>query len=386
MNATHESRESLESECKPSLKEESTKRYIYTGPPAISLGSWSERSSANVQIKADTDYKLGRNNMTNSSKTIVNINGTKDEKDITNYTSNTDKNNIIKHEFNIDSLTNKNPDESIAKKLIAHTTASNFKISNRAINMVSDLKNEDKPVMMDVELKRISVKTPKEMLKDDENEVDTTSMNFKELIKTFGQYGNFKQIHSNINSQYKFSADHRNIQLSEIERITNSNIKENGYAWFIKATNQNDFSFKNQFEMHGIQQNSQMKRFTSVIGVNGMNQNLESQNEISLKCNTNNAIKINPPMPIVKGFKIPAIDSKINNNQMNHNRLSLVDDFNKNVQSSKNLTMPVITGVMLKNANAKPKLKPVQLDPRDMLLESIRNFGGRQKLKNVSIL
>jgi len=379
MNAvsTHESRESLKSECKPSLKEESTKRYIYTGPPAISLGSWSERSSVDVKIKADADYKLGRSDMTNSSKIIVNINGMKDEKDITNYISNTDKNNVIKHEFNIDFLANKNPDKSIAKKLLAHTTASNFKISNQAINTVSDLKNEDRSVMMDVELKRISIKAPKEMLKDDENEIDTTSMNFKELIKTFGQYGNFKQIHSNIN---KLSADHRNIQLSEIEGITNSNVKENNYAWFIKATNQNDFSFKNQLETHGNQQNLQMKRFTSAIGVNDTNQNLGSQNEIPLRC-TNNAIKINPPMPVVKGFKIPTTDSKINNNQMNHNSLSMVDD--SNVQSSKNSTMPVITGVMLKNANAK--LMPVQLDSRDMLLESIRNFGGRQKLKNVSI-
>lgn len=373
--STHESRESLDSECKPSLKEESTKRYIYTGPPAISLGSWSERSNVNVKIKADADYKLGRSDMTNSSKTIVNINDMEDEKDITNYVSNTDKNNVIK-QFNIDSLANKNPDESIAKKLLAHTTASNFKISNQAINM-SDLKNEDRPVMMDVELKKISIKMPKEMLKNDENEVDTTSKNFKELIKTFGQYGNFKQIRSNIN---KFSADHRNIQLSEIEEITNSNVKENSYAWFIKATNQNDFSFKNQLEIHGIQQNLQMRRFTSVIGVNDTNQNLGSQNEIPLRC-TNNAIKINPPMPVVKGFMIPTTDSKINNNQ-SHNSLSMVDD-SKNVQSFKNSTMPVITGVMLKNANAK--LMPVQLDPRDMLLESIRNFGGRQKLKNVSI-
>ncbi|XP_071576619.1 uncharacterized protein [Temnothorax nylanderi] len=381
--APHESRESLSSECEPSVKEKSTKRYVYTGPPAISLGSWSERPSVNVQIKTDTDYTLGRSNTTDS-KTIVNINSIKNEKDITNYTySSTGKNNVTKQKFNIDSLANKNPDELIAKKLIAHTTASNFKLSNQ-VNTASNLtKNEDRPVVMGVELKRTSVKTKEILKSEDENEIDTTSMNFKELTKTFGQYGNFKQKpkRSNIN---KSSDDYRNVQQSEIDRITNLNVKENGYAWFTKATNQNNFSFKNQPETQGVQQNSRLKKFTSVIGINETSQNLGLQSEMSLRCNINNAIKINPPMPVVKGFKIHTIaDSKINNNQMSHNGLSMVDSFNKNMQFSKPQTMPVITGVMLKNANVRPKTIPVQLDPRDMLLESIRNFGGHKKLKNI---
>jgi len=370
----YESRD-FESECKQSLKEESTKRYAYTGPPAIRLGSWSERPSINVQIKMDTDYKLGRSNMTNGNKTIVNINDMKNEKDISNCTG---KINVAKHEFNIDSLANKNPDELIAKKLITHTTASNFKKSNR-VNTFDSIKNEDRPVVMGVELKRTSVKTPREMLKNDE--IDTTPMNFKELTKTFGQYANFKQKSKHINFN-KSSVDHRNAHLNEIERITNSNVKENNHAR--RATNQNNFSLKNQSETHGVQQSSQVKRFTSVMGVNGTNQNLGLQNEMPLRCNINNTIKINPPMPVVKGFKISTADSK-NNNQINHNGLSTIDGFNKNVQSPKP-TMPVITGVTLKNVNAKPKSMPIQLDSRDMLLESIRNFGGREKLKSVSIL
>lgn len=382
--STHESRD-LESECKQSLKEESTKRYVYTGPPAISLGSWSERPNVNVQIKMDTDYKLGRSNTTNgTTKTIVNINSTRNEKDIANYTSNVSRNNV-KHEFNIDSSANKNPDQLIAKKIITHTAASNFKMSN-LVNTASDLrKNEDRPVVMGVELKRTFVKMPKEILKSDENEIDTTPMNFKELTKTFGQYANFKQKpkRTNIN---RSPADNRNAQPDEIERITNSNVKENSHAWFAKTTNQNDFSFKSQPETHSVLQNSRAKRFTSIVGVNGTSQNLGSQNEMPFRCNINNAMKINPPMPVVKGFKISTADSKTNNNQINHNGLSSVDGFNKNVQSLKPLTMPVITGVTLKNANARPKSMPVQLNPRDMLLESIRNFGGCEKLKSVSIL
>ena len=51
-------------------------------------------------------------------------------------------------------------------------------------------------------------------------------------------------------------------------------------------------------------------------------------------------------------------------------------------------TMPIITGVTLKSVNARPKSSPpmTQADPRDQLLESIRNFGGREKLRSVSII
>ncbi|KAL0110437.1 hypothetical protein PUN28_013808 [Cardiocondyla obscurior] len=361
--SAHKSRQSLESECNPLPNEKSTK---YINPPVISLGSWSERPSINVQIKTDTDYKLGKSS-TNDNKITVNINGTKNERDIANYSSNAGK-NITKHEFNIDSFENAKLDE-----LIAHTATSNFK--NR-VSIAPDMeKNENKPVVMGIELKR-SYKTSKEILKNNENEVDTTPMSFKELTKTFGQHGNFKQKpkHSNIN---RFSVDC--IQPSNIERITNSNAEENDYAWFAKPTNQNDFSFKSQSEAHAIHQNSRAKTYTSVIGINGTNQNLESQNEMFLKCN--NAIKINSSIPIVKGFKVSTTDSTINNNQINQNGLSTVDGFNKNAQSFKPPTIPVITGVTLKNTNSRPKSMPVQ-NPRDMLMESIRNFGGREKLKN----
>jgi len=63
--------------------QDAAKRYTYGGPPSISLGSWSERPSLNVQIKTDTDYKFGCSNSPNSpsgsstsgARTVVNLNG-----------------------------------------------------------------------------------------------------------------------------------------------------------------------------------------------------------------------------------------------------------------------------------------------------------------------
>ncbi|KAL6259942.1 hypothetical protein P5V15_009852 [Pogonomyrmex californicus] len=362
------------SECKQSLKEENTKRYVYTGPPAISLGSWLERPSVNVQIKGDTDYKLGRSNTT-----IINLNDTKNKKETENFIGNVNMNNI-EHEFKIDSLTNNNLDELSTKKLI---TTSNFKMSNQ-IHTESDLtKNENRPIVMGVELKKTFIKTPKEILKSDENVVDTTPINLKELTNTFGQYVNFNKQKPKRASINKSSTDHRITQTDDIKGFMNSNIKENSYTRFTKTINHNDLPFKSEFETHNVQQNLRAKRFTSIVDVNGTSQNLESQQEMPLRYNIKKAITVNPLVPVVKGFKLPE-DSKTKNNQINHNGLSMVDGFNKNIQFSKSPTMPVITGVMLKNANARSKSISVELDSRDMLLESIRNFGGREKLRSTA--
>lgn len=114
-----------------------------------------------------------------------------------------------------------------------------------------------------------------------------------------------------------------------------------------------------------------------------MSQKHELQSEKPFRCS--NVMKINPPIPVVKGFKISIADSKMNNNQTNNcNGLSTVEDSNRHMQPPKPPTMPVITGVMFKNANTRPKSMPIQLNPRDMLLESIRNFGGHEKLKRTS--
>jgi len=316
----------------------------------------------------DTDYKLGTSNA-NNNKTVVNINSAKDEKNPVNYTSNISKNNFA----------NRNSDKG-TKKLNTHTETSGFKVPTlNQINVSDSIRNEDKPVVMGVELKKV-FQPSKETSKNDENEIDTTPVNFRELTKTFGQHVNLKpkSKRTNINRQ----ASYQEVP-DETERIMN--IKQNGHAKFPKASNQNEPSFKVQSVMHDTRQNSRTKRFTSIVGLNGTNQNLGSQNEISLRSNVNNSVKINP-MPVVKGFKISAVDPKMNNNQTNHNGLSTTDSFNRGMQPPKLPTMPVITGVTLKSTNVRPKSMPIQYDSRDMLLESIRNFGGREKLKRVSIL
>lgn len=43
----------------PVNKEEKVKKYLYTGPPKISLSTWNERPKRQVSIKTDRDYVIG---------------------------------------------------------------------------------------------------------------------------------------------------------------------------------------------------------------------------------------------------------------------------------------------------------------------------------------
>ncbi|XP_076636797.1 uncharacterized protein LOC143349430 isoform X2 [Colletes latitarsis] len=153
--------EKSDSESKKSSSEPISKHYTYAGPPAIILGSWSERQPANVQIKMDTDYKLGSNEITpiiNSSRTELNI------EDNHNRRGNSEKNN---------GFHGKSGSKDLAKKLIAHTTPLGFKKPQN---------DDDRPIVTAVELKKNFVED-----KQNSNVIDTSPMNFKQLSRVFGQ-------------------------------------------------------------------------------------------------------------------------------------------------------------------------------------------------------
>ncbi|XP_076651967.1 uncharacterized protein LOC143358595 isoform X2 [Halictus rubicundus] len=308
----------------------STKRYIYSGPPAINLGSWSERPSHNIHIKRDAEPKLGVPKTIN--RTIVNINGTRDERDgPSDHDDHKQPQTVLDKSRKIaaTSLERREPNE-LAKKLITHTTATGFK--KPVLNKVHV---DPKPVVTGVELKKSSADS-----KQEDVVIDTTPVNFKELTKAFGQDVTLRP------------KPKRNI----LNRRSDLQL-ENNFPNCAKVNGSNDHL------TNGSQDSLKPKRFTTVVG-------LQPHNQAPLRNGFN--LKNDQSLPIVKGFKIS------NGDQNNHNkelpRESSVP------QPPRPPTMPVITGVTLKSA--RPKSMPVQVDSRDVLLESIRNFGGRGNLKS----
>ncbi|XP_076377561.1 uncharacterized protein LOC117224088 isoform X5 [Megalopta genalis] len=314
-----------------------TKRYIYSGPPAINLGSWSERPSHNIHMKRDTDSKLGAHKPNN--RTIVNINGSRDERDgSTDCDDSARPLSVLDKSKKIEATTleRREPNE-LAKKLITHTTATGFK--KPVLNKVH---LDPKPVVTGVELKKSSPDN-----KQEESVIDTTPVNFKELSKAFGQ-------DVTLRPKPKRTTLNRRSDLQIGTNFTNSE----------KVNGSND-----EYLTNNNQDTLKSKRFTTVVG-------LHPQNQAPLKNGISG--KDGQPLQFVKGFKLPNGVPKNQNKEpaKEFPRESSVP------QPPRPPTMPVITGVTLKSA--RPKSMPVQIDSRDVLLESIRNFGGRENLKSAT--
>ncbi|XP_044580395.1 probable serine/threonine-protein kinase DDB_G0282963 isoform X2 [Cotesia glomerata] len=336
---------------------EEIKRYRYTGPPAISLGSWSERPRANVQIKMDTDYKFGANTNTSGNKTLVNLNSPSDNvgsNNCSNYVktlpksikSNFDCNDSVvsvkRGDSKINAFSGGNNNNNINNNV--NNEDSEFKRFNIA-KLHTRTKDEDKPVVTNVELKKSHNDKPEfKVTDDDDNKIDTRPVNFKELTQAFGKVNLRSKNNSKYNSVNRYSDifDGR----SSVEAANNKNpIK-------VSAAN-------GPFKPPTVNSNGLVKKYTSVVDID---HHLNGQK----KFNNNNTItKLNGPATAPKGFKVQA---------------------NKISQVPPPPTMPIITGVTLKNNNncrARPLSMPVGKDSRDQLLESIRCFG-RDKLRNVS--
>lgn len=345
----------METKKKPESSE-SSKRYRYTGPPAISLGSWSERPSVNVQIKNDTDYKFGpkrttslsstttknSNSVSTGSKTIVNLNSSSNDVEIINYK---DKNNLPKsNEYkNGNSGTN---------------------IVNMTINNHEDIKNKNTTTKNVVNLRKAIDNNEKIKLNDDDIKIDTRPVNFKELTQQFGQI--------KLRTKPKFNSLHNRHSdyFDNRQKIIDNN---------------------NIIKSNDVNKSSVNKRYTSVVGINNStNGSCNNSGTIMRLIGNNSSLtKINgSSVPVVKGFKSEVKDdaTSLTTIQVKKSTLSVPTPPPPPPPTTTTTitTMPVITGVTLKNSNSRPKSMPArQIDSHDQLLESIRNFGRDKKLKCV---
>lgn len=231
--------------------------------------------------------------------------------------------------------------------------------------------------------------------------IDTRPLNFQELTKAFriDTEHRIKPQRANANRH----SDYYGSQKEFVRKNVVEPKKRNG-----QANMPDEFSFKrNIFErednasINGNRRNacpnSEGNQFGSIVGTNSLNHRHHRDQTARWNGITNprNDPKAHPvpiaamPMPVVKGFKVsttPFKESKVIVNADKVDQTKRVDEAlpPPPPPPPKAPTMPVIMGVTLKSAKARPKSMPINVDSRDMLLESIRNFGGRGKLKNVS--
>lgn len=335
-----------------------TKRYTYAGPPAISLGSWSERPRVNVQLKMDTDYKFATSNNTFGGKTRVNLN-TLSKSD----SSNGRTNGAASRD---ETIASEKWSENVSNKLINPTTATGYK----------------KPISSRIgftETKRsVSIEEANNRNRESEDDVkiDTKPVNFRELSKTFGE-----EVCLRTKPKRLLQNRHSDYCATRPDIVQNLPINGQNSVW--QTANKNALKHADSTRCHTLNgptlptNQGSLKRYTSIVGIQSpQNNNRSSESYETIPRNFYSTTKINGLMPVVKGFKISTNEPKLADPLARENGVS------SNVPPPPP-TMPIITGVTLKNSTARPKSMPVcSIDPRDQLLESIRNFGGRDRLKS----
>ncbi|KAL2751562.1 E3 ubiquitin-protein ligase RBBP6-like isoform X5, partial [Vespula maculifrons] len=340
------------------------RRYAYNGPPAISLGSWAERPSFKVQIKTDTDYKFRRDRSADGA------NNSKERYD-------------------------KRDADDLASKLVVDKAVSAFKRATFDETIAPESKSEERPVVTSFELKKTVVRekedatvksSTRDEKRDDENLIDTTPLNFQELTRAFRT-----DIEHRAKPQRSNATNGRSDcygSQHEFVRKTLEPRKQNGQATPDEFSFKRNLFRKDNASVNGNRNanpNSEGHQFGSIVGMNSLDRRHRDQigqrsDNVSFRNNANGTKAHPMTVPVVKGFKVSTTPFKETPKGINVDKV----DRNKEVVEAlppKAPTMPVIMGVTLKSANARPKSMPISVDSRDMLLESIRNFGGRGKLK-----
>ncbi|XP_046594951.1 mucin-5AC isoform X1 [Neodiprion lecontei] len=390
------------------------KRYTYAGPPAIDLGSWSDRSRTKVQIKPDTDYKFEKSPIPGTAriqqdapKTLNYKEGNAVSRTVLNAVSQTAvtpsvvKNTLTKSsrsekESTVDNHDRKEPNE-LARTLITRTTASGFKrpasiaVFESSVTISGEKETQKRPEVVNgtgnqEESNKASAAT--------ESEVDTRPLSFKELKQAFAREQN-----GSVQPVPKFGSLGRRAENS----ISGTLVRRDNES-------ENQTSFRNE-----------------VNGQRGENKTVASEKKnFVTPANRGTAVfqhdvlgtarrtSRGTLMPVVKGFKVVPSEEEpvtLSQDKPHIHRVAIGDISNGNyvaahnglrktvvqikgdnqISNSNNIpkpppTMPVITGVTLKstNANARPKSMIVAADPRNDLLESIRGFGGSGQLRHVS--
>ncbi|XP_046742324.1 mucin-5AC isoform X2 [Diprion similis] len=393
------------------------KRYTYAGPPAIDLGSWSDRSRTKVQIKPDTDYKFEKSPIPGTArsqheapKTLSYKEGNAVSRTVLNVVSQTattpsvvvrntlTKSSRSEKEPTVDSNHDRKEPNELAKTLITRTTASGFKrpasiaVFESSVMISREKETPKRPEIVNGTGNRGE---SNKSFAATESEVDTRPLSFKELKQAFAREKN-----GSVQPVPRFGSLGRRPDNS----MSGTLVRRDNEA-------ENQTSFRNGVNGQRVENKtvaSEKKNFvtpaTRGIGV--------FQHDV---LGTARRTSRGTLMPVVKGFKVVPPEEEpaaLSQDKSHIHRVAIGDISNGNYvpaqnglrktvvqikgdsQSNNNSnnipkpppTMPVITGVTLKstNANGRPKSMVVAADPRNDLLESIRGFGGSGQLRHVS--
>ncbi|KAK3912975.1 Cytochrome b-c1 complex subunit 1, mitochondrial [Frankliniella fusca] len=387
---------------------EPVKRFVPRGPPSVQLSTWSERPVRQVSIKMDRDYWIGVGGAalrpTQRSRDLVDGSETKTQSESPTIE---DQRKAAPPPQNV---------QRLSRQYIVHTTPSGFKRSPDPVeNGVVSAGTIEKPQTnkLSSSAEPEAVKTAKLVssvsggeLPDKFERVDDGVHHIEvppetksvEVPVTSKSDPSRVPIVRAVELKKTVSPDFRKPLLRQNATATSPNSSVVYFSSGPVATSSITANGNSVNISSASKTSPPVKKFTSVVDISGPpsekttsraseTQHLSMKPSVQVNgFSSNSEHKRNLPMPVVKGFKIA---QGVVNRQLSAPAATPAPPAHTPIPSS----TPSVTSI---NAPAPPPApvmpvlkkipRPSSLparvqDPRDQLLEAIRNFGGRTKLR-----
>lgn len=403
-----------------------TKTYKYQGPPAINLSTWSERPKTKVSLKEDTDYRINNKDqvyLKNNFNVVMNCNSSVEKK----HTSHTnDTVNHFKTESNVSIKINGS--EPIATHeagnvviKIGEVQSSNVRCNptyvshtgyRKPLANINKITKTPRPHSIafdgDFDISRVPIVRSVELKKS----LRDNPSNFN---KSITQINSFNTDISNNYQNDKYTDTYRSTEaINEINTLKPSQIKKTNVYLNSEVTN------KPVIKVNSFIQN---RSAPTVVGFkeskihndnlieNRKTWNISSSNTLPIKINQRHSVIANnlyqkPAAPSFNGSvkltyetKVPFVCNNLKNssNGNSFHNLNLVhnNNFMKSQSSDNTISInrvyangfstetKIVTPPPLPNANKKIFRDDANSNPRNDLLNSIRNFGGINGLKHI---
>ncbi|KAF5298322.1 hypothetical protein FQA39_LY11806 [Lamprigera yunnana] len=384
-----------------------TKMYKYQGPPAINLSTWSERPKTKVSLKEDTDYKI--NGTVSSGLPINNVSNNQETEKNCETHSVTVKINGTNHTTIQDTKTR----EHKFARFVNHALSTAYRKPLSNINKIessgrphsiafpSEFDVSRLPIVRSVELK----KPFKDNVQMNNKSITQINCSNNELANNFlNKYRNVepsvepvKEIKS---SQYQNSKDNINIDVVKkpIQRVNSfaqSRIAPTVIGFRnIEIGNDNTPRSRKSWNVPNsystlppkIKPEPPAKTNTYIP-----NNNVPFSQVTLRKVEVNNKSCRDDNQTSTNFEKVVLRNTSVGHKTTNYNRYStgtsglVIDDCLR--RNSKDAQVPLPPPAPKVMNIMKKSLKTYQTvqDPRDDLLNSIRNFGGINGLRNINV-
>ncbi|PSN52777.1 hypothetical protein C0J52_07486 [Blattella germanica] len=353
------------------------KRYAYRGPPAVNFTTWSERPKSQVSIKMDGDYRIG-----------VGQGGISEQKD--------KPAELVK-----EVATSKPSPAPLTMHLVSHSAAPTVrKPTATVVQKFEEVKAKEPKVASTVGFRtpqhsdpsRVpivrAVELKKSFIQQQNLHKSTTVLNGDSHVdQRNGEDETFAGVNS-LAKRFSFAAPSSNSSRPTRPVSSYSKVENQASSMGIKSVSSTNLNVNTNND-------TKSRRYTSVVGIGSDSDHSLSSTSFR-EPRGPSVVRVNgfaapkQLMPVVKGFQFAAPAANRDNQPQRSDSMSGIRprkiEQNHSEESKPEPPPPPPLAASMRKSTARPRPKTLPAampNPRDQLMDAIRNFGGREKLRQV---